>query len=100
MNEWLYIIGLLILLVVIMVGFRFLMMKMYKSGLNKEETKVKNYSDKVLLKRYKNLDKTRKNKFLAWYTMGFFFYKEYLQYLESLYQIYRQEVLSRGLMGQ
>lgn len=100
MNEWLTIIGLLVLLVVLIFGFRFFMLRTYQSQLRKETIKVKKYSDKALLKRYKNADKIRKNKFMAWYVMGFFFYKAYLEHFENMYQVYRQEVINRGLMEQ
>ncbi|MGX7196958.1 hypothetical protein [Enterococcus olivae] len=60
--------------------------------------KLTKLSEKTLTRRYKNTEINRKNKFLAWYVMGCFFYKSYLVYLEDLYQLYRKEMTVRGLL--
>ena len=96
-TEWIVIISILLSFVVFMILLRLLLLKIYHTNAKREAKRVHKFSDKTLKRRFYNVSKSCHNKFLAIYIMGFFFYKHYLEYLNSVYFIYEEEMLKRGL---
>lgn len=95
--EWVSIIIFLIVIILFIWLMNKLLIKANKRTLNRIAKKLPEFSDEKLLKRYKNLEKSRKNKFLSVYLSGIF-YKSALKMNEESLQMYQSEIERRGLM--